>query len=472
MSLDDHRPVREVRTALKDAPERIWIVGGTLRDDLLGREVTDVDLAVEGDPQAIARRIADAAGGAVFSLSDEFGSWRAIAADRSWVADVSALQGATIEEDLSRRDFTVNAMAQPLDGGELLDPHGGQTDLEAGVLRVLGPEAYQADALRALRAARLATELPLTLDPGTARLTREAAPRVANVSAERVFAELRRIVIAERVLEGIALAEDLELMQVVLPELTALRGVEQSHFHHLDVHDHTIEVLRQQVWLEGALGEVFPEDAERLRAVLDEPLANELTRGQALRFAALLHDVGKPVTRGELPDGRVSFVGHDRVGADMVSAIFRALRASERLTQFVAAITRHHLVLGFLVHDRPLSRRAVYRYLTTCEPVEVEVTLLSCADRLATRGKNAEPAIEAHLDLARELMHEALAWRQAGPPELPLRGDELAAEVGIEPGPELGELIALLREARFAGEAATREEAVELARSLRQNSAR
>jgi poly(A) polymerase len=469
--LESQQPVREVRAVLEGAPEPVWIVGGTLRDELLGRAVTDVDLAVKGDPQTVARRVADAVGGAIFSLSDEFGSWRAIAGDRSWVCDVSPLQGATIEEDLSNRDFTVNAMALPLRGGELLDPHGGRSDLEEGVLRVLGPGAYEADPLRALRAARLATELPLWPDPGTERLTRDAAPRVANVSAERVFAELRRIVIADRVLDGIALAEDLELMQVVLPELTALRGVEQSHFHHLDVHDHTLEVLRQQLWLEGALPEVFRDDAARLQAVLDEPLANELTRGQALRFAALLHDIGKPATRGELPDGRVSFIGHDRVGADMVRETLRRLRASERLAQFVAALTRHHLVLGFLVHERPLSRRAIYRYLTTCEPVEVEVTVLSCADRLATRGKNAGPAIEAHLDLARELMHEALAWREAGPPELPLRGDELAAAVGIDPGPELGVLIAQLREARFAGEAATREEAVELARSLRQNSA-
>ncbi|HEX8856710.1 MAG TPA: HD domain-containing protein [Thermoleophilaceae bacterium] len=471
MTLESQQPVREVRAALEDAPERIWIVGGTIRDDLLGRSVTDVDLAVEGDPQAVARRVADAAGGALFALSDEFGSWRSIAPDRSWLCDVSPLQGATIEDDLAHRDFTVNAMAVPLAGGEILDPHGGRSDLDAGVLRVLGPQAYEADPLRALRAARLATELPLKLDVETARLTRQAAPRLADVSAERVFAELRRIVIAERVLEGIALAEDLELVPIVLPELTALHGVEQSHFHHLDVHDHTLEVLRQQVWLEDALGEVFPEDAERVQAALDEPLANELTRGQALRFAALLHDVGKPATRGELPDGRVSFIGHDRVGAEMVRQIFRRLRASERLSQFVAANTRHHLVLGFLVHERPLSRRAVYRYLTTTEPVEVEVTLLSCADRLATRGKNAEPAIKAHLDLAREVMHDALAWREGGPPELPLRGDELAAEVGIAPGPELGELLALLREARFAGEAGTREEAVELARSLRQNSA-
>jgi poly(A) polymerase len=170
-----------------------------------------------------------------------------------------------------------------------------------------------------------------------------------------------------------------------------------------------------------------------------------------------------------LDDGRVSFIGHDSVGEEMVLALCRRLRTSDRFARFVAGLTRHHLVLGFLVHERPLPRRTVYHYLRVTSPVEVEVTLLSCADRLATRGRNAERAIAAHLDLARELMGEALDWRASGPPSLPIRGDELARELGIEPGPELGGLLAELTEAAFAGEAGTREQAVEAARRLRQN---
>jgi poly(A) polymerase len=134
-------------------------------------------------------------------------------------------------------------------------------------------------------------------------------------------------------------------------------------------------------------------------------------------------------------------------------------------------VTRHHLVLGFLVRERPLPREVVYRYLERCQPVEVEVTLLTCADRLATRGTNAEAAIAAHLELARELMAEALAWRDS-PPEPAVGGHELMEELGIDPGPELGELLARLREARFTGEAQTPDEALTLARRLRQGSGR
>ena len=468
-SVLSERPVGRVRSALEGAGESAWIVGGTIRDSLLHRRVTDVDVAVMGDAEAAARRVAEAIGGPVFPLSEAFGAWRAIDPRDEFVCDVSPLHGGDIDADLAQRDFTVNAMALPIDGGELVDPHGGRRDLGAGVLRVLGEHAYAADPLRPLRLARLAAELPLVPDADTERLTRAAASRVTQASGERVFAELRRLLAADRALAALELADRLGLVAAVLPEVEALRGVEQSQFHHLDVHRHTIDVLRNQIELERRLGEVFGDDGAAVGEILERPLADEMTRREGLRLAALLHDVAKPATRGTRPDGRVTFIGHDALGAEVVTAICRRLRTSARVAQFLAAITRHHLVLGFLVHERPLARAAVYRYLTTCDPVEVEVTVLSCADRLATRGRGAEAAIEAHLELAREMMPHALRWRAEGPPRPPVRGDELAAAVGIDPGPELGELLARLRVACFTGEVATRDEAIAYARRLRNN---
>jgi hypothetical protein len=162
----------------------------------------------------------------------------------------------------------------------------------------------------------------------------------------------------------------------------------------------------------------------------------------------------------------VTFIGHDSAGQEVVGDIFQRLRVSERLRSHVGALTRHHLALGFLVHERPLDRAKIYGYLSRCDPVDVDVSVLSCADRLATRGRNAERAIAAHLEVARELIGPALRWHADGPPRPPLRGDELAAAVGIEPGPELGRLIARLSEAVYTGEATTRDEAVALAREL------
>jgi poly(A) polymerase len=453
-----------------------WIVGGALRDELLGREVTDIDIAVEGDPEAAARELAAEVRGPVFRLSEAFGAWRVVDRRGARVYDFAPLQGATIEEDLRKRDFTVNAMARrreegaALDAGspaadQLIDPLGGRSDVESRTLRVIGPEAYESDPLRPLRLARFAAELGFAPDPETERLTAAAAPRVPEASGERVFAELRRLVMAPGAVQGLALADRLGLLHAVLPELSDLHDIEQSQFHHKDVYGHTLEVLERLIELES-------EATGELREALDAPLADELTRGEALRFGALLHDIGKPATHDVREDGRVTFMGHDRLGEEMVRQVCRRLRTSERLSSFLEAVTRHHLVLGFLVHERPLDRRAVYRYLTRTSPVEVEVTLLSCADRLATRGKNAERAIDAHLQLAEELMAAALDWRRNGPPRLPLRGDELARELEIEPGPELGRVIAELEEAAYAGEIAGRDDAVELGRRLRHNAQR
>ncbi|HEX4717225.1 MAG TPA: HD domain-containing protein [Thermoleophilaceae bacterium] len=459
--------VLAARAGLAEQPG-VWIVGGALRDAFLApAPVTDLDLVVSAEAAASARAIARAVQRPAFPLSEQFGAWRVVG--DGWLCDVTPMQGDLIEDDLAQRDFTVNAMALPLFGGQLVDPVHGRRDLERHTLRLVAPDAYERDRLRPLRLIRFATELAFDVEPETAEATREWGPRVTEAAGERIFAELRRIVASSRAPEGLRLAAELRVLHAVLPELDDLRGIEQSQFHHLDVYDHTIEVLRSLEQIDSNLGQYFPDDAAELRQVLDEPLGDELTRAQALRFAALLHDIGKARTRSFTDTGRVTFIGHDSLGADMVRNICKRLRTSERVREFLALITRHHLVLGFLVHQRPLSRRVIYRYLKLCSPVEVEVTLLTCADRIATRGKNAEAAIEAHLGLARELMSAALRWRREGPPRAPLRGDELAAQLGIKPGPDLGRLLAELEEASYAGEVTSADQAVEYARRLREN---
>jgi putative nucleotidyltransferase with HDIG domain len=255
----------------------------------------------------------------------------------------------------------------------------------------------------------------------------------------------------------------------VLPELVALEGIEQSRFHHLDVYHHTVEVLQRWLELEADLGAVFADQGPAVARQLAEPLGDDLTRGQAIRFGALFHDIAKPQTRGRRPDGRPTFVGHDAEGRQVVHEIFTRLRASDRVRTDVGDLTRHHLALGFLVHQRPLAPRAVHGYLRRCDPVEVEVTLLSCADRMATRGQDQDDWIAAHLELGRQVMGAALRWRAEGPPPVPIRGDELAGELGMAPGPELGRLLAELEGAVYAGEVADRGQAVDYARRMLDN---
>jgi putative nucleotidyltransferase with HDIG domain len=466
--LDASLPVGIARRALQEGAGA-WIAGGAVRDAALGREVVDVDLAVAGDPEGAAKAVAREGAGHAFELSAEFATWRAVARDHSWQVDLTALRGETIESDLAARDFTVGAVAVPLAGGEPVDPYDGLGDLERRVLRIVGEGSFRADPLRLLRAARLAADLGLRVDAATVDRARSDAALAAEPAGERQLAELRRLIGGPDPLRGVALLDELGLIGVVLPELEALRGVEQGPNHHLDVLGHTLAVLEQTLEVESDLERSAGERAAETRALLGEPLADEMSRGTALRFGALLHDIGKPATRGER-DGYVTFIGHDSVGAEIVTGICRRLRASGRLTRHLSALTLHHLRLGFLVHEAPLPPRRVHEYLRATEPVGADVTLLTVADRLSARGSGpfaTEEAIGAHLDLARQMLVATLDWHRDGPPEPLVRGDELAAELGIAPGPELGDLLAELEAARYAGDVSTREEALDWARRLR-----
>jgi poly(A) polymerase len=447
------------------ACERAWLVGGAVRDRLLGRPTDDYDVALDGDARRVARELAREVDAHAFALSDEFGVWRVVARDHSWQVDVLPVGGGSIEDDLAARDFTVNAIAEPLGGGPYVDPFGGLEDLRRGQLRMVSREAFIKDPLRVLRLPRLTCELDFSVDEDTVEVARAAAPGLDQVAPERVFIELKRILVCDRALLGLDLMDAVGATEVVLPEVSQMRGVQQSVYHHLDVYEHTRLVLAGVIELERTPERWVGEHAEAVSRFLAEPLANELSRGQALRFGALLHDVAKPLTRRVSAEGRVTFLGHDVEGAELSASILTRLRASERLREHVAALTRHHLRLGFLVHDMPLDRRAVYRYLRACEPVEVDVTLLSVADRLATRGKVADQAVARHLELACQLLGDALAWRSHRP-RPPVRGDELARAVGMRPGRELGEILQELEEASFAGEISSPEQAIERAREL------
>ena len=467
-SLDKAPSIAAARTALEQQGPA-WIVGGAIRDALLDERVADADLTVErGGEEGAARAIAKVAGGTAFRLSEEHATWRVVASTDGWHLDVVALRAPTIEEDLRERDFTVNAIGRALDGGDLIDPTGGLADAEARRLRAASDHAFSDDPIRLLRAPRLAAAHELEIDADTAGLARATAGRAADPAGERQFAELRGIVAGPRPLRGLELMDELGVTAVVLPELEALRGVVQNPNHHLDVLGHTLAVLQEWLRLEGDLESFAGDLAPEIDAFLEEPLADELSRRQALRFGALFHDLGKPETRSE-GSGYVTFIGHDEVGARIIAEICRRQRVSRRLSTHLQGLALHHLRLGFLIHQRPLARRAVYDYLVATEPVAGDVTLLSVADRLAARGEGplaSAEMVQAHLDLALEMLRDALVWHRNGPPQPPLSGDELARELGIEPGPELGRLLEELRAEAFTGEISGRDEALARARQL------
>ena len=458
--------VDRLREAVAGMPA--WLVGGAVRDIALEREVNDLDIAVAGPPEGPARKIAEALGGIAFELSEEFPAWRAKDRDDAWQVDVAELRALTIEQDLALRDFTVGAVAVGLEDGVALDPLGGLEDLGKGVIRACGPTSFTDDPLRLMRAARLVAQFGWEIDDETAGMARQAAPRAEDPAGERTLAELVLLIGARDPLAGLAAMDRIGLFDWLFPEIGDLHDVVQGPNHHLDVYGHTMEVVEGILRIESDLERFTGDRASEVSEYLARPLADGATRAGALRLGALFHDCAKPQTRSE-EGGFVSFRGHDRLGAEQIDARFRGLRASRKLIGYMSDMTRHHLILGFMIPERPLDRRQIFAYLDHTDPVSLDVTLLTVADRLAARGTASiasREMVAGHMELARDMVGFALDWDRNGPPAQFLPGNELAARLGIEPGPELGKVMKELAAARFAGEITDANEAVEHARGF------
>lgn len=460
--LDQLAPQRRRLVELlgEDAAASTWLVGGVVRDAVLGRPLLDVDLATSAEPRSLARKLADALGGTAFELGDRPGDaapcWRVTVpgvveegVPAPQQVDVCALRGGSIEPDLAARDFAANAIAVPLSGEAIaLDPHDGLGDIDAGVLRMVSATAFDDDPLRLLRAARIAHQLGWSVEDATRDAIRARAARVAEPAGERTFHELRLLLLTREARRGWRLLEGLGLDATLLPELAACRGMAQSRFHHLDVHDHTLAVLDNCEDLLAATGFWLP--------LPQEPglVADPWTEQQRLEvlLSALCHDLGKPATRTERPGGGVGFVGHDAVGREIVDGIAARWRWSSAMRRRVGHLVATHLALGFLLHtDRGPRER--WRLRRRFGDVTAEAVVLSVGDRLATSGLDDRRRwMRAHLELAREVWADHWRERRDGVPAPLLDGTEVAAAAGIDPGPALGQLVERLAEAQAVGE--------------------
>lgn len=457
-----------VREFLAAEEQRAWLVGGSVRDLLLEREPEDIDLVTPGDPEKLARRLADTLGGSFFTMSEEFRTCRVVAPGGAPVYDFAACRGAGIEEDLGERDFTINALAVELPGGaEIIDPLGGRRHLGEHRLVAVRDSIFDHDPLRLLRAVRLEREPGLAISDSLATLIRSRAKLAALPAPERTLAELDRLLGAPGVAASVRRLDELGLLAIILPELTALKGVEQNRYHHLDVFEHALATATNLEEVMDSPGAFFPGHQERLSERLKESPSGEVSRRFIMNIAALLHDVAKPDCLTHDEDGNIRFLEHDRAGAEMARDILARLRAGSGTTQAVTLLVAQHLRLGFLLHEPHPSDRARLRYLRASTPYTPEAIMLSVADRLAVRGpRSTAAAIDRHLALAREMMELCFAEADRQPLPKLISGDELIGELGLEPGPLVGELLEHIHEEQRLGAVTSRDEALALARGL------
>lgn len=432
----------------QDAGFSLALVGGSVRDALLGRLGNDLDFTTDARPEdvlKIVRPWADSvwevgiAFGTVGAQKDgyqiEVTTYRSEAYGRtSRKPEVS--YGDSIEEDLVRRDFTVNAMAVALPQKDFIDPHGGIEDLAQRVLRTPGTpeESFSDDPLRMLRAARFAAQLDFEVAPDVVVAMTEMAGRIEIVSAERVREELNKLLLSAHPRKGLALLVDTGLAQQVLPELPALRLESDEHHRHKDVYEHSLTVLEQAIDLE--------EDGPDL----------------VLRLAALLHDIGKPRTRRFEKDGRVSFHHHEVVGAKMVKKRMTDLKYSNDMVKDVSKLVELHLRFhGY--GDGEWTDSAVRRYVRDAGPLVDRLHKLTRSD-CTTRNKRKAAALSRTYDALEERIAQLQDREELDAIRPDLDGNEIMQILSVGPGPVIGKAYAFLLELRLENGPMERDAAV------------
>ncbi len=462
----------------------VWLVGGAVRDTIIGREFQDIDLAVAGDAAPVGRAVADFLGGTAVPLD----AWNivrvALPAERDgarpFLIDISGYSGA-FEDDLRSRDFTVDAMGLPLrcwDADErfdsIVDPTGGKADLTRRVLRATGDDVFRADPGRMLRGVRIASQLGFRMEPETTRAIRRDAALLCQVSAERVRDEFMAILSADGARVQLEILDRLGLLCRIVPELEAARNCEQPRAHHYwDVWDHLLHCVEYAEAVtaghrNNAIYTMAPWTAVE-DAYFGETVGDGHTRRTVLKLAALLHDIAKPQTRAPDAKGRIRFLGHSEQGADIVEHRLSALRLSRRTIDSVSAMVLHHLRPSQLRQDWEMpSRRAIYRYYRDLGEAAVDTLYLAMADFLAARGPELSP--ERWGNYARMVATVLEAGASPPPREKGARGlvngHELMDALHISSGPQVGVLLERLREAEAVGEITDREDAIAMAARL------
>ena len=458
-----------------------FLVGGYIRDSLLGVPTRDVDVAVLGDFLRLAKELADTFGGAFVPLGQARqalgtpGVARAVVSSPNsgkWVVDVSGMEGS-IYGDLMRRDFTVDAMALALEnwrtpGWEesILDPFGGRRDLAQRTIRAIRPSTFRDDSARLLRAVRLAAKLGFHIDPYTAQSIASHAHLISSTAGQRVRDEFLTILSLDGAKNHLEMLDELGLLCCIIPELGITKRVEQPKEHYWDVFGHSLHTVEGVERVTAGCGGDYLSGLVPWCVEMEDRFSQDVsdgyTRRTILKLGALLHDIAKPQTKMVDAKGRTRFLGHHTLGASMSREILHRLRLSTRGVEMICRIVENHLRPMQMSQGGELpTSRAVYRYFRDVGDVAIDTLYLSLADHLAARGPELDMGgWQHHVRIITHILE--VGTQDQSPEKMPrlITGHDLIREFGLAPGPLIGVLLEGVQDAQAAAEVDTTEEAL------------
>jgi poly(A) polymerase len=439
-----------------------FLVGGFWRDQMTGRSGRDLDFAVSKDAIKLAQKFARAIKGAFVLLDKESGCARVARKrpDGLWTYDFADFRAKTIKADLARRDFTINTFAVDIfelgGTGKPLSHPKAAADIRSKTIRMASAKAFKDDPLRLLRAYSLSAQLGFKIERATLAALKLQRALIKKASPERIREELFKVLASPRAAAVIRAMDRDGIFFEIMPQVRVMYGVVQGGYHHLNVWEHSLEVLAQFEKIIHA-ADIDP----RIRAYLDEEVGGGHARRAIVKLACLLHDIGKPDTLKKEPGGRTSFHGHEHVGKRIVRIIARQLILSTKERYALEDMVLYHLRPGYLSNFKRPSEKAVFRYFRDTKAEAVSILLLCMADQRSTLGPLTTAYDLEHSEaICRPLIKKYFAKKSEKPFVRLIGGNDLIKELKLEPGPLFKKLLAKVDEAQQLGKITTKAEAL------------
>lgn len=433
-----------------------WLVGGSVRDFLMGKTFIDRDIAIKG-AKTFAEKIARRLDGTLIMLDEENQIFRVVLEDKINYIDISELVGETIEEDLKRRDFTINAIAYDLNAGKYIDITSGMNDLKKGILKHIKDINFEEDPLRILRAFRFLSVTGFEPSNELILAIEKYKHLLLKPSPERINYEIVKLFGGEYCSKTLLLMDKIGVLEPVFPFVKELKQVPPNTHHHLDLFNHSVETVRQTEIL-------YKEAQTEIKEHLDKVDFGGFPRINHLKLSAFMHDIGKFSTWTiEEDTGRHRFIKHDDIGSKMCVPFLKDLKFSKKQIEYISSMIKNHIYPSNVLASPELSEKVMMRYLRKMGVNVIDNIIIAKADRLSARGEDiTDDMIQENINGLDRLLNFYLEKRDTMKP-LPklLDGLEIMKLLNIKASPKLGEIIDTLHEEQLSGNINTKEEAVE-----------